>query len=627
MSYRNTLGYRMARKIETNSRHPHVSIILPTYNRAEFIVESVNSVLYQNYSNFELIVIDDGSTDETANILQTIAHPNLKIITQVNGGRSRARNAGLNLAMGEYIAFQDSDDVYLPRKLERQVAFLENFQEYGAVYTSAECIGETGESLNFTYRASISGQIYSSIAFFRPVTITLPTVMVRRSVLEEVGFFDEALERFEDTDLWRRIAKNHLFGAIEDVTCKIRTHPKNSLLVQDPKTIAATIRYYVSKVFSEDSEIRPDILNAGARRLCEHYGISMANVSAFSSIGQILLQQGRRQFSPKVSIVIPVFNGSDYLREAIDSALGQTYDNVEIIVINDGSTDGGITESIALSYGERIRYVYKHNGGVASALNRGIEEMSGELFSWLSHDDVYSPYKLAQQIAFLSEQPEPFDCVIYGDYSIFSSSLESAQLIEVPKSSPENFRYFITSQNILHGCTLLVPKRAFELNGLFSEALKTTQDYDLWFRMARTHRFIHMTTSFVFARSHENQGTQRLKDIVLWECDRLLAGFVENLTSQELYLGAAKNPAAALLEMSDNFRRRGFIQAAKRATELAYYSIYSSITLISGQELKLVKERHPNAFNNLVDLVGLAGRQLTGATPEYPDSEPREVIT
>ena len=101
---------------------------------------------------------------------------------------------------------------------------------------------------------------------------------------------------------------------------------------------------------------------------------------------------------PKVSIVIPVYNGSDYLDKAIQSALNQSYQNVEIIVVNDGSNDGGKTAEIAGSYGDKIRYIEKENGGVSSALNRGIEAMTGEYFSWLSHDDEYRNEKIEKQV-------------------------------------------------------------------------------------------------------------------------------------------------------------------------------------------------------------------------------------
>ena len=98
--------------------------------------------------------------------------------------------------------------------------------------------------------------------------------------------------------------------------------------------------------------------------------------------------------APLVSIIIPVFNGSDYLAEAIDSALNQTYTNIEILVINDGSNDLERTKSIAHLYGEKIRYFEKKNGGVSSALNLGIKEMKGEYFSWLSHDDNFNDTKI-----------------------------------------------------------------------------------------------------------------------------------------------------------------------------------------------------------------------------------------
>ena len=108
--------------------------------------------------------------------------------------------------------------------------------------------------------------------------------------------------------------------------------------------------------------------------------------------------------NPKVSIIIPVYNGANYVAEAIDSALAQTYKNIEIIVVNDGSRDDGATEKVVLSYGDKIKYIAKENGGVSTALNRGIAEMTGEYFSWLSHDDAYTPEKIENQVALITEE-------------------------------------------------------------------------------------------------------------------------------------------------------------------------------------------------------------------------------
>jgi len=111
-------------------------------------------------------------------------------------------------------------------------------------------------------------------------------------------------------------------------------------------------------------------------------------------------------FNPLVSIVIPVYNGSNFLKEAIQSALSQTYNNIEIIVVNDGSNDNNKTEQIALSFKNKIRYLKKNNGGVSSALNLGIRKMNGDFFSWLSHDDLYEKDKIQNQIEYFLDNPK-----------------------------------------------------------------------------------------------------------------------------------------------------------------------------------------------------------------------------
>ena len=118
----------------------------------------------------------------------------------------------------------------------------------------------------------------------------------------------------------------------------------------------------------------------------------------------------------KVTIIIPVYNGSNYVREAIDSALAQTYKNIEILVVNDGSTDEGATRDICLSYGDKITYYEKENGGVSTALNLGIEKMTGDYFSWLSHDDLYYPDKIEKQMKELEKYDE--NTILYSNVDL-----------------------------------------------------------------------------------------------------------------------------------------------------------------------------------------------------------------
>mgnify|MGYP003131613947 CR=1 FL=1 len=269
---------------------PVVSVIVPTYNRAKYLGLALGSVLEQSYRNFELIVVDDGSSDETAEVVATFHDPRLIYIRQENLGRSIARNRALTVARGRYIAFLDSDDEYLPDKLSQQVQYLDNYPEVGMVYTSALCINDKGDvQREYVYTASHEGDIYRQIAFFRPLTITLPTVMLRREVLEQVGAFDEKMERFEDTDLWRRIAKRFRVGVIRDPTCRLRTHHSNALASQDPDKIVAAINYYLDKVFREDADIEQRFLKRGASGLLEYYGRAFIGVRGWRKRGAFLL--------------------------------------------------------------------------------------------------------------------------------------------------------------------------------------------------------------------------------------------------------------------------------------------------------------------------------------------------
>ena len=273
-------------------------------------------------------------------------------------------------------------------------------------------------------------------------------------------------------------------------------------------------------------------------------------------------------FNPKVSIIIPVYNGSDFLQQAIDSALAQTYNNIEVIIVNDGSNDEGATEKIALSYGDKIRYFNKPNGGVATALNLGIEKMSGEYFSWLSHDDLYLKDKIEQQIKFLTSLPKESiaKTIVYSDFHIFTTDPEKIVPMVMPGVTKEYFRTWITYKTNLHGCTLLIPKKALLESGRFNEKLRTTQDYDLWFRMAENYYFVYRPGFTVKARNHSGQGTIKMSNIVKLECNDLFSKFITQLTSNELKFLSEKSSSLAYGKIAGSYWRRGYFSAARIAT-------------------------------------------------------------
>lgn len=185
---------------------PKVSVIIPTYNRAVFLSEAIDSVLNQSFRDFELIIVDDGSTDSTPHILRRW-EGRIRWMRQENSGVSRARNTGIRAARGRYLSFLDSDDLWAREKLEVQVGFLDANPHYGVCYTDEVWI-RRGRRVN---PKKIHGK-YSGWIFDRclPLCIISPSsVLMRREVLDAVGCFDERLPVCEDYDLWLRVASRY----------------------------------------------------------------------------------------------------------------------------------------------------------------------------------------------------------------------------------------------------------------------------------------------------------------------------------------------------------------------------------------------------------------------------------
>ena len=267
-------------------------------------------------------------------------------------------------------------------------------------------------------------------------------------------------------------------------------------------------------------------------------------------------------FSPLVSIVMPVYNGSNYLKEAVDSALSQTYENIEVIVVNDGSTDNGETEKIALSYGDKIRYFSNKNGGVASALNFGIEKMNGEYFSWLSHDDMYKSEKIEKEIEILKTHGKP--AIVFCNFDLISedaSYITTISKIDRHCNKACDLNFVLKFNNIFHGCTLLIPKDFFIKYGLFDKFLHYTQDYEMWLRFAQKETFLYLDESLVLSRQHELQDSVAKKESMKSELELILSQRLSGISKDEI-IEHIKDPMLFLIEGYVGWINMGYIKTS-----------------------------------------------------------------
>ncbi len=233
--------------------------------------------------------------------------------------------------------------------------------------------------------------------------------------------------------------------------------------------------------------------------------------------------------SPLVSVVIPVYNGSNYLNQAIDCALAQTYRNVEVLVVNDGSTDNGKTESIAKSYGNSIRYFAKRNGGVSTALNLGIQEMTGDYFAWLSHDDLYRPQNLEIQIGEIKKTPGVkvsfCDTLMFKDDPppFFKKTIAAEEVEnELVKGAQVFFKYWV------YACSMVIHRSCFEETGFIDEGLRNSQDIELAMRLLDNYDTLHIKVPLGLRRNHSESGYNTYTTAVLKEASEVIDSAVNS---------------------------------------------------------------------------------------------------
>lgn len=212
----------------TQNNTPLVSIIIPAYNAELYIEKALNSILNQNYQHFEIIVINDGSTDSTESVINQFSDTRIRIISQPNGGMSSARNAGLRSVTGKFISFLDSDDYWLPEKLEKQVTLLQDNPDLGFCSTQTRVETPDGEFVNDWLCPIINISTVHTI-MSEPASIagSASSVLARKEVQQKAGFFDESLTGLEDTDMWIRFAAISNYCCIPETLTVILKRPNS----------------------------------------------------------------------------------------------------------------------------------------------------------------------------------------------------------------------------------------------------------------------------------------------------------------------------------------------------------------------------------------------------------------
>ncbi|MDQ3063471.1 MAG: glycosyltransferase [Acidobacteriota bacterium] len=227
---------------------PKVTVIIPAYNAEKFIEQTINSVLAQTFQDFEIIVIDDGSKDKTAEIINSYGFL-VRCIQTTNGGVSRARNLGIDNALGEYIAFLDSDDLWEPTKLEKQVALLDENPNIGLCFTALERVDRNLKLIGKTEAQNYPDFCEALLLYSCVVTGSCSSVMLRTEIAKQTGGFDTNFTNHEDWEYWLQLSLITEFAPISEYLVKYRT-VEGSASFNNPAVIESNVKGVLNKFFA-----------------------------------------------------------------------------------------------------------------------------------------------------------------------------------------------------------------------------------------------------------------------------------------------------------------------------------------------------------------------------------------
>lgn len=432
-----------------------VSVIIPAYNYGHYIAAAIQSALAQSLPPDEIIVVDDGSTDDTDRI---VAHFDgvVKLVRQKNLGPSAARNAGAALARGDLLAFFDADDTWAPTKLEKQVACIAADTSIGAVNCGMWMIAEDGAVTENTigFHGDISLQMLLRLG---SNALSGSSLLVRRSAFQAAGAFDDRLRIAEDWDLLFRIACTSRIAFIPEPLVLYRMHDgshyarnaskwaESMLLVYSkafshcPPELAALRRECFGRLHMEIAArsfaageygsfitslftslllrpaglVRP--LRYLSRRLPAVTSRGFAATRLSDRSGQLSgrnpsscmkSQMPSKDRSPAISVIMPLYNKAQYVERAVESVLAQDCLDYELLIVDDGSTDDGVRRVQSRFNDPRVKIIRQPNTGVGAARNRGLRESRGEICAFLDADDEWYETHLSDLLDLVGRFPE-----------------------------------------------------------------------------------------------------------------------------------------------------------------------------------------------------------------------------
>ncbi|MBX7142821.1 MAG: glycosyltransferase [Oligoflexia bacterium] len=496
----------VSRPSAARSQSARVAVVIPCYNQASYLPEAVESVVRQTFDNWECIIVNDGSPDETSAVARELiakfSDKRIYLVEKKNGGLADARNWGIAASCAEYVLPLDSDDKLQPSAIERLVAVLDREQQYAIAYPDYKRFGSDEIDVR-----CISEQDFLNPG--RPENGLPYSSLYRRSMWERIGGYNTNMTwGYEDWNFW--------LSAIE---CGFKARHVEEALFQyrvKPGSMLTNALKHDAELKSQLVLNHPRLFDAASLQWAQQIG---------GTRGQSLPVPERvekvgapKATAPLVSVIVPTFNRPDRLQEALKSILAQTMQDFEIIVVNDCGQD--VSELVTkLDPKGRIHYlVHQQNKGLAGSRNTGLHAARGKYIAYLDDDDLFYPEHLETLAKVLESGVAQ---VAYTDSYRATEEIVNGQRVvrarEVVYSVDFNYDNIYLS-NFIPVLCVMHARACVDRVGPFDEYLKRTEDWDLWIRMSQAYQFMHIPkVTCEFSWRHDGSSmTSSTRDAFDW---------------------------------------------------------------------------------------------------------------
>jgi len=519
---------------------PLISVIIPIFNSATTITATIASVMTQTCADFEVLAINDGSTDDTLGHLEAIEDDRLWIYSFPNAGAATSRNRGLKRAIGRYCSFLDADDCWTTDKLATQYNALIASQTWASggakvAYSWVDYIDAQGDFLRKGSHLSANGDVFAHLLLVNFLE-TGSNFLTETRLALEVGGSDTMLAHAEEWDYGLRLAWRTQFVCVPQVQVYYRLlpHSKSSQVesttaccqrVLDrafayapqalhglrPYSFANLYRYsayrtltppwtrdrcqqaldYLQRAIDTDPLTLPETYHTLVRACLSHLHLPRSVAQRLYPDDQCdfsaLFQATKSSPYPLVSVIIPAYNAANTIGETIASVQAQTLRDWEIILIDDGSTDE--TAVVVEAIGDPRIQVYRYsNAGQGESRNRGACHATGEFFAFLDADDLWLPDKLERMVKAIGEHPQAAVAYSWIDHIDQNGHF----LTRASDYTRQGYVYdkLLLSDFIAGGSNLMLWRGAFGMVGGFNPDLPPAEDRDMWLRLAEKFHFV-----------------------------------------------------------------------------------------------------------------------------------------